>query len=57
MQHLVDEFNRFFEGSAKAEVRNGQLKVTIGNLTWTVRPALGFGGYSNPPKSKEARNG
>ena len=36
MQEIIENFNKTFEGTAKAEIEDKQLKLTIGNETWTI---------------------
>lgn len=33
MQDLIEGFNRFFEGTAKAVIVDGHMEITIGSLT------------------------
>jgi hypothetical protein len=46
MKDLIDEFNRFFNGSAKAEIENGKLNITTGNETLVIQLPLVIGGQS-----------
>jgi len=36
MQNIIDEFNHYFEGDAKAEIIKGQLEITIGSVTMVI---------------------
>jgi hypothetical protein len=33
LEQLVNEFNRFFEGSAEVRIAKGRLEITIGSQT------------------------
>jgi len=37
MQRIIDEFNLFFEGTAKAKLEGDTLKITIGSQTLTIQ--------------------
>ncbi len=36
MEELVKEFNQFFEGSARIEVKDDRLEITIGSQTLII---------------------
>ena len=37
MQKLIDDFNKVFEGTAKAEIVNDELEITIGSVTASIQ--------------------
>ena len=37
MQGIIDEFNRFFEGSAEIEIKDESLMITIGTQTMIIQ--------------------
>ena len=37
MQAIIDRFNGFFEGSAKAEIDEKRLRITIGTQTLIIQ--------------------
>ena len=37
MQAIMDRFNRFFEGSAQAEIDGERLRITIGTQTLIIQ--------------------
>ena len=55
MQHIIEEFNRFFEGDAKIEIREtdglhpcgrAELEITIGTRSLIIGLASVVGGQS-----------
>lgn len=45
---LIDDFNKFFEGKAKAVIVNGGLEITIGSLTMLISLPEYVGGRNDP---------
>lgn len=37
MQEIVDKFNSLFEGDARAEIKNNDLKITVGSQTLIIQ--------------------
>jgi hypothetical protein len=37
MQHIIEEFNSFFEGNAKIELIENNIEITIGSRTLTIQ--------------------
>lgn len=56
MQKLIDEFNSFFKGSAKAKINEERLEITIGTQTMEIAlPSVVFwkedgGERARPPQ-------
>jgi len=48
MQNLIQRFNQFFEGEAKAEIQNDRLKITIGTQTMEIQVSFDIGIQSSP---------
>jgi hypothetical protein len=36
MQNIIDEFNRYFEGDARAVIIKDRLEITIGSVTMVI---------------------
>jgi len=48
LKDLIDDFNKFFEGHAKAVIVNGRLEITIGSLAMIISPPEYVGGRNGP---------
>ena len=46
MEYLVNEFNRFFEGSANVKITEGWVEITIGSQTLIMSLPQIIGGQS-----------
>ena len=47
MNDLLDTFNRFFEGKAKAVINGNRLEITIDGTTLDISLPEVIGGHSN----------
>ncbi len=53
MQEIIEKFNSFFKGSAKAEINNqNELKITIGSQTIIIELPSVVGGKCVGPERK-----
>jgi hypothetical protein len=48
LEKILDDFNKFFEGKAKAVIVNGQLEITVGSLTMIIVLSHHIGGRNDP---------
>ncbi len=46
MKKIIDEFNSFFEGSAKAVIKDNSIEITIGSQTLIIEPPSVIGAQS-----------
>lgn len=48
MQELIEQFNKAFDGAAKAEVKADHLWITVGTETLIIQLPMIVGGQSKP---------
>ena len=48
MEELLRQFNQFFKGTAKAQIKGDRLEITIGSQTLVVLLPQVIGGQNEP---------
>ncbi len=48
MQNIINKFNSFFGETAKAEIKNNSLEISIGSRTLVIRLPYVAGGKGKP---------